>query len=153
MNLYTSLTFRYLKENKKRTIVTIIGIILSTALICGIGNIYNSFMDYQIRKTVENNGDFHATFYNVQQKDFSKITKSAGISKYAYSENLDFGKYNDEKFLLEIKAYDKEAFDGYQISLKEGELPTNNKEIVLSEDSSILREKKIGDTITLNVGK
>lgn len=153
MNLYTSLTFRYLKENKKRTIVTIIGIILSTALICGIGNIYNSFMDYQIRKTVESNGDFHATFYNVQQKDFSKITKSAGISKYAYSENLDFGKYNDEKFLLEIKAYDKEAFDGYQISLKEGELPTNNKEIVLSEDSSILREKKIGDTITLNVGK
>ena len=27
MNLYTSLTLRYLKENKKRTIVTIIGII------------------------------------------------------------------------------------------------------------------------------
>ena len=43
MNLYTSLTFRYLKENKKRTIVTIIGIILSTALICGIGNIYKLY--------------------------------------------------------------------------------------------------------------
>ena len=27
MNLYTALTIRYLKENKKRTIVTIIGII------------------------------------------------------------------------------------------------------------------------------
>ena len=40
MNLYTSLTLRYLKENKRRTIVTIIGIILSTALICGIGNIW-----------------------------------------------------------------------------------------------------------------
>ena len=46
MNLYTALTLRYLKENKKRTIVTIIGIILSTALICGIGNIYNSLRDY-----------------------------------------------------------------------------------------------------------
>ena len=153
MNLYTALTLRYLKENKKRTIVTIIGIILSTALICGIGNIYNSLMDYQVRKTVESNGNFHATFYDVQKKDLSKVTKSAGISKYAYSENLDFGKYNDEKFLLDIKSYDKEAFDGYQISLKEGKLPTNNKEIVLSEDSLILRNKKIGDTITLNVGK
>lgn len=153
MNLYTTLTLRYLKENKKRTIVTIIGIILSTALICGIGNIYNSFMDYEIRKTVESNGDFHATFYNVQKKDLSKIAKSAGISKYAYSEDLDFGKYNDENFLLNIKSYDKGAFDGYQISLKEGKLPTNNKEIVISEDSSILREKKVGDIITLNVGK
>ena len=153
MNLYTSLTFRYLKENKKRTIVTIIGIILSTALICGIGNIYNSFMDYQLRETIKSRGDFHATIYDVQKKDLSKVTKNTGISKYACSENLYFGKYNDENFLLEIKAYDKGAFEGYQISLKEGELPTNNKEIVLSEDSSILMEKKIGDTITLAVGK
>lgn len=153
MNLYTALTLRYLKENKKRTIVTIIGIILSTALICGIGNIYNSLMDYEIRQTIKSYGDFHATFYDVQKKDLSKVTKIAGISKYAYSENLDFGKYNDEKFLLDIKSYDKEAFDGYQISLKEGKLPTNNKEIVLSEDSLILRNKKIGDTITFNVGK
>ena len=95
MNLYTALTIRYLKENKKRTIVTIIGIILSTALICGIGNIYNSLMDYQIRQTIKSNGDFHATFYDVQKKDLSKVTKVAGISKYAYSENLDFGKYNN----------------------------------------------------------
>lgn len=153
MNLYTALTIRYLKENKKRTIVTIIGIILSTALICGIGNIYNSLMDYQIRQTIKSNGDFHATFYDVQKKDLSKVTKVAGISKYAYSENLDFGKYNNEKSLLDIKSYDKEAFDGYQVSLKEGKLPTNNKEIVLSEDSFILRNKKIGDTISLNVGK
>lgn len=153
MNLYTTLTLKYLKENKKRTIVTIIGIILSTALICGIGNIYNSFMDYQVRETVQRNGDFHATVYDVQNKYIGKITKSAGISKYGYSDNLGFGRYNDEKALLELKSYDKGAFDGYQISLKEGKLPTNNKEIVVSEDSSLLRQNKIGDTITLNVGK
>lgn len=153
MNLYTTLTLRYLKENKKRTIVTIIGIILSTALICGIGNIYNSFMDYQFRQTIKSNGDFHATFYDVQKEDLSKITKSAGISKYAYSKNLDFGKYNDEKSLTQIKSYDKGALEGYQITLKEGKLPTNNKEIVVSEDSPLLKENKIGDKITLTVGK
>ena len=62
MNLYTSLTLRYLKENKRRTIVTIIGIILSTALICGIGNISVSLMDHQIIETIANDGEFHATF-------------------------------------------------------------------------------------------
>ena len=65
MNLYTSLTLRYLKENKKRTIVTIIGIILSTALICGIGNISVSLMDHKIRETIANDGEFHATFYDL----------------------------------------------------------------------------------------
>ena len=56
MNLYTSLTLRYLKENKRRTIVTIIGIILSTALICGIGNISVSLMEHKIRETIANDG-------------------------------------------------------------------------------------------------
>ncbi|MEG1016146.1 MAG: hypothetical protein RSE45_04400, partial [Bacilli bacterium] len=81
MNLYTSLTLRYLKENKKRTIVTIIGIILSTSLICGIGNIFESFMDYQIRETIADKGAFHATFYDIKKDDIDTITKSAGIDK------------------------------------------------------------------------
>ena len=154
MNLYTSLTLRYLKENKKRTIVTIIGIILSTALICGIGNIYESFMDYQIRKTIENDGDFHATFYDIKKDDLDYITKSAGLTKSGLSNNLGYAKIKpDKENLMQVKAYDKTTFDGYQIKLKEGKLPTNNKEIVLSENIVSKIDKKIGDTITLDIGK
>lgn len=154
MNLYTSLTLRYLKENKKRTIVTIIGIILSTALICGIGNIYESFMDYQIRQTIENDGDFHATFYDIKKDDLDYITKSAGLTKSGLSDNLGYAKINPDKDnLMQVKAYDKTTFDGYQIKLKEGKLPTNNKEIVLSENIVSKIDKKIGDIITLDIGK
>ena len=154
MNLYTSLTLRYLKENKKRTIVTIIGIILSTALICGIGNIYESFMDYQIRQTIENDGDFHATFYDIKKDDLDYITKSAGLTKSGLSDNLGYAKISPDKDnLMQVKAYDKTTFDGYQIKLKEGKLPTNNKEIVLSENIVSKIDKKIGDTITLDIGK
>ena len=154
MNLYTSLTLRYLKENKKRTIVSIIGIILSTALICGIGNIYESFMDYQIRQTIESNGDFHATFYNIKKNDLDYITKSSGVTKSGISDNLGYAKLNSDKdTLIQVKAYDKTSFNGYQIKLKEGKLPTNNKEIVLSENIVSKIDKKIGDTITLDIGK
>lgn len=154
MNLYASLTLRYLKENKKRTIVTIIGIILSTALICGIGNIYESFMDYQIRQTIENDGDFHATFYDIKKDDLDYITKSAGLTKSGFSNNLGYAKIKPDKDnLMQVKAYDKTTFDGYQIKLKEGKLPTNNKEIVLSENIVSKIDKKIGDTITLDIGK
>ena len=54
---------------------------------------------------------------------------------------------------MQVKAYDKTTFDGYQIKLKEGKLPTNNKEIVLSENIVSKIDKKIGDTITLDIGK
>lgn len=154
MNLYTSLTLRYLKENKKRTIVTIIGIILSTSLICGIGNIFESFMDYQIRETINRKGAFHATFHDIKKEDVDKITKSSGISKSSISDNLGYSKLsNEKKNLVQVKAFDKEGLEGYQIKLKEGRFPTNSNEIVLSERAMPLIDKKVGDSINLNIGK
>ncbi|WP_297133685.1 ABC transporter permease, partial [Terrisporobacter sp.] len=154
MNLYTSLTLRYLKENKKRTIVTIIGIILSTALICGIGNIFESLMDWQIRETVSVNGSFHATFDNINKKDINIITKSAGVAKYGYSKELGVSKLENKKEnLIEVKSYDKSVFESYGITVKEGRLPKNDNEIVLSELFLSLSDKKIGDTIKLDIGK
>lgn len=154
MNLYTSLTLRYLKENKKRTIVTIIGIILSTALICGIGNIYSSFMDYQIRETIQRDGSFHATFNNVDKDKIDYITKSAGISNSGISK--EFGYANSgEGNLLKVLGYDKNYFEGFNISLKEGNLPNNKNEILISENSNLITDSKfkIGDIITLSIGK
>ena len=154
MNLYTSLTLRYLKENKRRTIVTIIGIILSTALICSIGNISVSLMDHQIRETIANDGEFHATFYDIKKDDISTITNSAGISKSALSESLGYAKLDkDDKYMIQIKEYDENAFKGYQIKLKDGRFPSNDKEIVLSEESLKKSNKKIGDSISFNIGK
>lgn len=154
MNLYTSLTLRYLKENKKRTIVTIIGIILSTSLICGIGNIFESFMDYQIRETINRKGAFHATFHDIKKEDLDKITKISGISKSSISDNLGYSKLSSEKKnLVQVKAFDKNGFEGYQIKLKEGRFPTNSNEIVLSERAMPLIDKKVGDSINLNIGK
>ena len=154
MNLYTSLTLRYLKENKRRTIVTIIGIILSTALICGIGNISVSLMDHKIRETIANDGEFHATFYDIKKDDISTITNSAGISKSALSESLGYAKLDkDDKYMIQIKEYDENAFKGCQIKLKDGRFPSNDKEIVLSEESLKKSNKKIGDSISFNIGK
>ena len=49
MSILNDLTIKNLKLNKKRTIVTIVGIILSTALMVGIGLLFSSFQDYMIR--------------------------------------------------------------------------------------------------------
>ncbi|MBY2477099.1 ABC transporter permease [Clostridioides difficile] len=155
MNLYTSLTIRYLKQNKRRTIVTIIGIILSTALICGIGNIFESFMDYQLRETIKNDGSFHVTFNDVNKKDMEYVTKSAEIEKHAFTKQVGYSKLeNSENGILSIKQYDKNAMEGYQISIKEGRLPSKEGEIVLSENVINLMDDKlkIGDEITLKVG-
>ena len=154
MNLYTSLTIRYLKENKRRTLVTIIGIILSTALICGIGNICMSLLDYEIRSAISSNSDFYASFYDLNKKDAIVVSKSAEVSKYGYKQEVGSALIDKEKSsLLEVNSFDKNTFDSYMLTVEEGEFPKNENELILSEKAIKNLNKKVGDTIELEVGE
>lgn len=154
MNLYTSLTLRYLKQNKRRTLVTIIGIILATALICGIGNICTSFMDYQMRDEIQSSGSFYATFTDIDKEKASVITKSSGVSEYGYKKNLGsviWDKKNSTS--LDINVFDKNTINSFQITLKKGSYPKNESELIVTQDLLNKWNKKIGDKITLNLGE
>ena len=154
MNLYTSLTLRYLKQNKRRTLVTIIGIILATALICGIGNICTSFMDYQMRDEIQSSGSFYATFTDIDKEKASVITKSSGVSEYGYKKNLGsviLDKKNSTS--LDINVFDKNTINSFQITLKKGSYPKNESELIVTQDLLNKWNKKIGDKIILNLGE
>ena len=154
MNLYTSLTLRYLKQNKRRTLVTIIGIILATALICGIGNICTSFMDYQMRDEIQSSGSFYATFTDIDKEKADIITKSSGVSEYGYKKNLGsviLDKKNSTS--LDINVFDKNTINSFQITLKKGSYPKNESELIVTQDLLNKWNKKIGDKITLNLGE
>lgn len=154
MNLYTSLTLRYLKQNKRRTLVTIIGIILATALICGIGNICTSFMDYQMRDEIQSSGSFYATFTDIDKEKASVITKSSGVSEYGYKKNLGsviLDKKNSTS--LNINVFDKNTINSFQITLKKGSYPKNESELIVTQDLLNKWNKKIGDKIILNLGE
>lgn len=154
MNLYTSLTLRYLKQNKRKTLVTIIGIILATALICGIGNICTSFMDYEMRNEIQSSGSFYATFNNIDKEKAAIITKSSGVSEYGYKKDLGsiiLDKKNSTS--LDINVFDKNTINSFQITLKNGNYPKNQSEIVVTQDLLNKWNKKIGDKITLNLGE
>ena len=154
MNLYTSLTLRYLKQNKRRTLVTIIGIILATALICGIGNICTSFMDYQMIDQIKTSGSFYATFTDIDKEKASVITKSSGVSEYGYKKDLgSIILDKKDSTSLDINVFDKNIINGFQITLKKGSYPKNESEIVVTQALLNKWNKKIGDKITLNLGE
>ncbi|MGL5313789.1 MAG: ABC transporter permease, partial [Peptostreptococcaceae bacterium] len=94
-------------------------------------------------------------FNGVESKNLKYLDQNAEISEVGLSNILGTAEIDSEnKKLLTIKEYDNNAFKGFKVELIEGKLPTNNKEIVVSEDSvnSFAKEIKIGDTINLQVG-
>ena len=76
MSILNELTIKNLKLNKKRTIVTIVGIILSTALMVGIGLLFSSFQDYMIRETISYNGKYEAEYNDISLAKLNDIEKN-----------------------------------------------------------------------------
>ena len=56
MSIFSKLTIRNLKLNRKRTIGTIIGIMLSTALICAVAGMGTSLQKSMVATTIKETG-------------------------------------------------------------------------------------------------
>ena len=158
MNILNKFTIKSLKLNKKRTIVTIIGIMLSTALICGVAGLVSSFQTSLTNWARTNNGNYHVTFKNVSSDKAQYVTENQKVQDYFLSSslgwaNLEGSKANNKPY-LHVLAYDKKALENYGVVLTDGRLPQNSNEIIITE--SVLTGArvflKIGDTITLNIG-
>lgn len=159
MNLLNRLTLKNLRLNKKRTLVTIIGIILSTALITGVATLVSSFRSTIIEYEKQDSGDYHYVFYNVPADDLKYIKNNRNVEDVYLNEDLGYslldGSKNEDKPYLYLKAYSKGSIEKLGIELKEGRLPENDNEVVISSHikSNGGVEYKIGDELDLKLGE
>ena len=158
MNILDKLTIKNLKLNKKRTIVTIIGIILSVALICAVASMVSSFRESLIRFEINRDGNFHYEFNNVDSKKLKEIKNNRNFEKIYISKNVGYLKLdnskNEDKPYAYLIAMDKITMSNVSLNLIEGRFPSNDKEIVIPRHlkTNGRVDYKVGDTITLYLG-
>jgi len=161
MKIINKMIINDLRLNKKRTVITIIGIILATALLTLVAIMYSS-----IKKTLDINfikkkGDFNVEFLNVPKNDLEifrcnrKIDKIYVTSPIGYIKDSikESGNTNDTNHLnyqvTQIQAYTKEALDKLPIKLLSGRMPQNENEIIIPK---IMNPKKeIGNEMAFDI--
>ena len=158
MTLLNKLTIKNLKLNKKRTIVTIIGIMLSVALITAVASMYASGIKSLIKYETSIKGDFHTAFYNVPTSDIDKFVNNRNIEKLNITEGLGYAKIdskNEDKPYAYLKGFTKDALNNLSVRLVKGRLPENTNEIVIPTHlkTNGRLDLKLNDSITLEVGK
>lgn len=154
MSILNRLTIKNLRLNKKRTIVTIIGIILSTALMVGIGLLFSSFQDLMIRDTIGYNGKYEANYSDVDLDKLNNI-KDKDFT-YFYEKPIGFSKIessNEYKPYMYITSVNKEYFN--ELKLVDGSFPKNENEVVISNHviTNGGLNYKVGDIVTFKYGK
>ena len=156
MNVLNNLTIKNLKLNKKRTIVTIIGILLSVALICAVAGMVTSLKATLVNRAIIAGGNRHLTIENVSKKDLKYFTNNSHVKNMYLSETLGYAKVdntNKYKPYAYVVGYTKSAFDNTTLKIVSGRLPIDSGEIVVSVPFQNNAKVKIGDTISLDIGK
>lgn len=159
MNLMKKLTLKNLKLNRKRTIVTIVGIILATALLSALVTLVSSFQYSMIEYQKQKDGDFHVKFSGVKMSELSEFKNNRNIESTFETMGMGFAKLdgckNEDKPYAYVMATDEAGFERGCFNLIEGRMAKNEDEIVIPRHlkTNGRIDIKVGDEITLDVGK
>lgn len=159
MKLLNKLTLNSLRLNKKRTIVTIIGIILATALIAAVSSLAVSFQWSMVEYEREKNGNYHYCFYNIPSDEIKYIGENRNVEDYFLITNIGYakldGSINEGKPYLYVQAMTESAFENGAMHLTEGRFPEKDGELVIAKhiktNGGVTYE--VGDTLTLDIGE
>ena len=153
MRSYSDITLKYLNKNKKRTLFTIIGIILSLSLISGVGFLGLSFNDYMYDRAIDNNGDYEFGFSSVNGEVVNILRNDVDLEKVGTVANVVLGKLTLEgKGENSIYITEQDKIYSNEITsteLTEGEYPKSSKELILNSSAKEGLGLSIGDTVNL----
>lgn len=159
MNIFNKVTLQSLKKNRSRTLVTIIGVVLSAAMITAVATFGVSLLDYMTKGAVQKYGGWHVAFMDADPSFLSEQAEHNEVSGTAAFENIGYAELSGNKDPAKpyafIAGFGEETFKTLPVYLYSGRLPRNSKEVLVSGKAGTKGgvEFSSGDTLTLSVGK
>lgn len=158
MSIIGNFTRRSMKVHRKWTVVTILGVVIATAMISAVSTFTSSFLDLMRRDTIADGGNWHAILSDVKAGDVKTVRNASFVDSVSLSRDLGYalldGSTNPDKPYLFLKQYDAQSQKNYPIKLLEGRMPKTAQEIVVSQhiETNGGVKLRLGETLTLQLG-
>lgn len=161
MNALNKLSLKNLRLNKSRTVVTIIGILLSAALITVVAGVASSGQQTMLNAEVNYSGDYDLMLNgNITSGDIDDISANRNVSQVFVKDSAGLAQTPDPKTsarpYVYIQSLSTQAFtDCFKLPLESGRYPQNSSELVLTREfiENSTEKYKVGDTLTLEIGE
>lgn len=159
MNIINKLTRKHMFTNRKRTMVTILGIIISVAMFTAVTTGTASVENYFQQMEMMHSGKWHVEYQNVTKDVVNKLAEDSNTEYLSLSKELGYSLFTDsteeQRPYLHFTAMDAKGFDMMNIELVSGRLPKNESEILISKQMQKNSNKvyEIGDTLEVKLGE
>ena len=158
MNIFRTYVKRNLKANRLRTIMTIIGITLSMALVTAVIEGGFSGLEYMRSVFKATYGDFHGYYAMLDDREMEELENDPEVESVAEYSTIGWAQtesINNAKPYLLIKDVSPDISNYLKFHIIEGRMPENGSELLISEhlDYNGGVSYKIGDKVTLTLGE
>ena len=162
MNIFHKIALQGLRKNRARTLVTVVGVVLSTALFTAVAAFGTSLIAYMLNSEIAKGGNWHIMFSGVtlsQRQEWQEDKEISDITEY---ENIGYAllpgaeEKNTDKPYLFIAGFSEETFENLPVRLTSGRRPENSSEVLVPSDSIATKAGvriRVKDTLTLAVGE
>lgn len=162
MSITKQLALRHLKQNKTRSVLTVLGITISVVMLTVIFTCATSFAHYYGERAINTNGNWHfyvKTDYERAKKYLlsDSSLKDIGFEKNLSTEEQSYKIYSDKANYLRIGTIyqgDEQYIKDTVTCKYDGALPKSDNEIMVEQ--SLIKNNglnlKIGDEIKIAVG-
>jgi len=159
MNVMSRFALRSMRLNRKWTVVTLIGIIISTAMIAAVSTFCESFMELMRNEAIASDGNWHAAVSDVRMENVPVFSDSQFVDEISLSRDVGYAvlenSKNDNRPYLFIRQFDEKSARNFPVEILEGRMPQNDGELAISQQLETNGGVKfiVGDTLTLEVGR
>lgn len=162
MNIFWKVSLQGMKGNRTRTLVTVVGAMLSTALFTTIVTFGTSLIGFMADAEIAKGGSWHVLFSDVSPSRLQEWEKDGEVLESVSFENIGYAllsgadEQSAEKPYLFVAGFTDETFEKLPVSLISGRKPENGSEILVPADSIAAKAGiriLLKDTLTLELGE
>lgn len=160
MNIFHKIALQGLLKNRARTLATIVGVLLSTALFTAVSTFGTSLIQYMINAEIAKGGSWHVQFSGAAFSRMQELRTDKAAAAVTGYENIGYApldgvnEQSADKPYLFLAGFHEETFNTLPITLSSGRLPENDGEVIIPDHIAIKAGVKIpaGSTLSLTVG-
>lgn len=157
MKVEYRVTLESMRRNRRRTRITIFGVVLCIAMLSAIATMMTSYRSAMIEGVIARNGFYHYSFNEISSSDVQRLQANQDVAQVAitYADKARYGTKDDNAEMqttIQINGVKEKDLALKGNALIQGSYPSNAHEILVSEQFLKKYEKAIGDPITLRIG-
>ena len=150
MHIINKLTLKQLLANKKRTVVTIVGIIISVAMFTAVTTFVTSFMEMMRLEVSSYDGSWHVAYDNLTSQQIDSLKNDDAYQNSVLFQKIDTLLIDENNpIFIELNQLDNYS---KEIKLLKGNYPANSNGIIISKYYQTQNGVKVGDEITVKTG-